>query len=106
MRVDISKYLTEELSDNAVKFIDENSKNPFFLYLSYNAPHTPLQATEKDLDRNMHIDGEKRRTYAAMVTSLDDGVGLIIDKLVEKNISDNTIVVIFSDNGGVQWYNH
>ena len=105
-RVDISKYLTEELSDNAVKFIDENSKNPFFLYLSYNAPHTPLQATEKDLDRNMHIDGEKRRTYAAMVTSLDDGVGLILDKLVEKNISDNTIVVFFSDNGGVEWYNH
>jgi arylsulfatase A-like enzyme len=54
----------------------------------------------------MHIDGEKRRTYAAMVTSLDDGVGLILDKLVEKKISDNTIVVFFSDNGGVEWYNH
>ena len=58
------------------------------------------------LKENIHIDGEKRRTYAAMVTSLDDGVGLILDKLVEKNISDNTIVVFFSDNGGVEWYNH
>ena len=105
-RVDISKYLTEELSDNAVKFIDENSDNPFFLYLSYNAPHTPLQATKKDLERNMHIEHEKRRTYAAMVTSLDDGVGLILDKLEEKNISDNTIVVFLSDNGGVECYNH
>ena len=105
-RVDISKYLTEELSDNAVKFIDENSDNPFFLYLSYNAPHTPLQATKKDLERNMHIEKEKRRTYAAMVTSLDDGVGLILDKLEEKNILDNTIVVFLSDNGGVEWYNH
>jgi len=105
-RIETSKYLTEELSDNAVNFIDENSDNPFFLYLSYNAPHTPLQATENDLKRNMHIEKEKRRTYAAMVTSLDDGVGLILDKLEEKKISDNTIVVFLSDNGGVEWYNH
>ena len=95
-RINTTKYLTEELSDNAVKFIDDNSQNPFFLYLSYNAPHTPLQATEKDLARNMHIDVEKRRKYAAMV---------ILDKLEEKKISDNTIVVFFSDNGGVEWYN-
>ena len=104
-RINTKKYLTEELSDNAVKFIDNNSDNPFFLYLSYNAPHTPLQATKKDLDRNKHIDIEKRRTYAAMVSSMDDGIGLILDKLEEKNISDNTIVVFFSDNGGVEWYN-
>jgi len=93
-RVDISKYLTEELSDNAVKFIDENSDNPFFLYLSYNAPHTPLQATKKDLERNMHIEKEKRRTYAAMVTSLDDGVGLILDKLEEKNILEASLIAM------------
>lgn len=104
-RIDTKKYLTEELSDNAVKFIEENSDNPFFLYLSYNAPHTPLQATEKDLDRNMHIEIEKRRIYAAMVSSMDDGIGLILDKLEEKKISDNTIVIFFSDNGGVEWYN-
>ena len=104
-RIDTKKYLTEELSDNAVKFIDDNSDNPFFIYLSYNAPHTPLQATQRDLERNSHIDIEKRRTYAAMVSSMDDGIGLILDKLEEKNISDNTIVIFFSDNGGVEWYN-
>tara|TARA_B100000609_G_scaffold67929_1_gene53795 strand:- start:5319 stop:6725 length:1407 start_codon:yes stop_codon:yes gene_type:complete len=104
-RVNTKKYLTEELSDNAVKFIEDNSEDPFFLYLSYNAPHTPLQATDTDLERNNHIDVEKRRTYAAMVSSMDDGVGLILDKLEEKNISENTIVVFFSDNGGVEWYN-
>ena len=104
-RINTKKYLTEELSDNAVKFIEDNAKDPFFLYLSYNAPHTPLQATERDLERNGHIDVEKRRTYAAMVSSMDDGVGLILDKLEEKNISENTIVVFFSDNGGVEWYN-
>ena len=104
-RIDTKKYLTEELSDNAVKFIEDNSDNPFFLYLSYNAPHTPLQATKKDLERNMHIEVEKRRTYAAMVSSMDDGIGLILDKLEEKKITDNTIVIFFSDNGGVEWYN-
>ena len=104
-RFDTKKYLTEELSDNAVKFIEDNSDNPFFLYLSYNAPHTPLQATKKDLERNMHIEVEKRRTYAAMVSSMDDGIGLILDKLEEKKISDNTIVIFFSDNGGVESYN-
>ena len=104
-RIDTKKYLTEELSDNAVQFIEDNSDNPFFIYLSYNAPHTPLQATERDLERNKHIEVEKRRTYAAMVSSMDDGIGLILDKLEEKKITDNTIVIFFSDNGGVEWYN-
>ena len=104
-RIDTKKYLTEELSDNAVKFIEDNSSDPFFLYLSYNAPHTPLQANAIDLERNNHIEVEKRRTYAAMVSSMDDGIGLILDKLEEKKITDNTIVIFFSDNGGVEWYN-
>ncbi len=104
-RINTKKYLTEELSDNAVKFIEDNSDNPFFLYLSYNAPHTPLQATTRDLERNKHIDIEKRQTYAAMVSSMDDGIGLILDKLEQKNIFENTIVFFFSDNGGVEWYN-
>ena len=104
-RINTKKYLTEELSDNAVKFIEDNSDNPFFLYLSYNAPHTPLQATTKDLERNKHIDIEKRQTYAAMVSSMDDGIGLILDKLEQKKIFENTIVFFFSDNGGVEWYN-
>ena len=104
-RINTKKYLTEELSDNAVKFIEDNSDNPFFLYLSYNAPHTPLQATTKDLERNKHIDIEKRQTYAAMVSSMDDGIGLILDKLEQKNIFENTIEFFFSDNGGVEWYN-
>ncbi len=105
-RINTKKYLTEELSDNAVKFIEENSESPFFLYLSYNAPHTPLQATTRDLERNNHIVKEERRKYAAMVTSMDDGIGLILDKLKEKNVFENTIVFFFSDNGGVEWYNH
>ena len=66
--INTKKYLTEELSNNAVKFIENNSDNPFFLYLSYNAPHTPLQATTKDLDRSIE-DGPGLR-YSLMGTFL------------------------------------
>ena len=58
-----------------MKFIEKNKEGPFFLYLAYNAPHGPLQATTKYLDRFDHIKNKKRKTYAAMVSAVDDGVG-------------------------------
>jgi len=73
-RVDIDKYLTDALSDRAVDFVERKKDEPFFLYLAYNAPHTPYQATEKYLNRFPHIEDEKRRTYAAMISAVDDGV--------------------------------
>ncbi|MCK5468989.1 MAG: sulfatase-like hydrolase/transferase, partial [Cyclobacteriaceae bacterium] len=99
-RVDEQEYLTDALSREAVSFIERNTDNPFFLYLAYNAPHTPLQATEKYLSRFTHIENKKRRKYAAMVSSVDDGVGKVLDKLKELNIHENTIVFFLSDNGG------
>ena len=99
-RVDVDRYLTEELSHAAVEFVDRNHDKPFFLYLAYNAPHTPLQATEKYLSRFSHIDDERRRTYAAMVSALDDGVGLLLDKLTEHGLDESTLVFFLSDNGG------
>lgn len=99
-RVDEQEYLTDALSREAVQFIERNAENPFFLYLAYNAPHTPLQATEKYLDRFKHIKNKKRKTYAAMVSSVDDGVGNVLDKLVELDLHENTIVFFLSDNGG------
>ncbi|MCG8307130.1 MAG: sulfatase-like hydrolase/transferase [Cytophagales bacterium] len=99
-RIDEREYLTDALSREAVGFIERNSNKPFFLYLAYNAPHTPLQATKKYLDRFAHIEDEKRRTYAAMVSSVDDGVGLILNKLDELGIDENTMVFFLSDNGG------
>ena len=99
-RVEESEYLTDALSREAVDFIDRNSKQPFFLYLAYNAPHTPMHATQKYLNRFSHIENEKRRTYAAMVSAVDDGVGLVLNKLEEKGISNNTMVFFLSDNGG------
>jgi len=99
-RVEIDEYLTDELSHEAIKFIEREKDNPFFLYLAYNAPHTPLQASQEYLDRNTHIKDKKRRTYAAMVTAVDDGVGRILTKLDALGIDENTMVIFLSDNGG------
>lgn len=102
-RVHFRKYLTEELSDRAVEFVARKAAadQPFFLYLAYNAPHSPLQATDKYLSRYAHIQDPKRRTYAAMISAVDDGVGQLLDELDRKGIAQDTLVFFISDNGGV-----
>jgi arylsulfatase A-like enzyme len=72
----------------------------FFLFLSYNAPHSPLQASQKYLSRFAHIKDKKRKTYAAMVSAVDDGVGRLLATLRELKIDDNTLIFFLSDNGG------
>ena len=99
-RVATDEYLTDELSHMAVDFVERKKDQPFFLYLAYNAPHTPMQATQKYLDRFPTIENERRRTYAAMVSAVDDGVGRLLDKLDEHNLAKDTLVVFLSDNGG------
>lgn len=95
-------YLTDDFTDKAVDFIDKKAddKNPFFLYLAYNAPHAPLQAPQKYLDRTEHIQNNFRTVYAAMILAVDDGVGKIWDVLKKNKIDDNTIIIFLSDNGG------
>ena len=102
--VEIEDYLTDELSQSAVKYIEKQVSNDqhFMLYLAYNAPHTPLQATPKYLSRFDHIKDPKRKTYAAMVSAVDDGVGQILKTLKKSGIEENTIVVFLSDNGGAK----
>ncbi|NDV62603.1 sulfatase-like hydrolase/transferase [Puniceicoccales bacterium CK1056] len=97
-----TKYLTDAFSDAAVEFIEENSDRPFFLFLSYNAPHGPLQATEEYLARFPSIENPDRRTYAAMVSALDDGVGRVLETLAANGLDENTLVFFLSDNGGPQ----
>lgn len=103
--VKIKKYLTDEFSDEAAAFIERNKDESFFLFLSYNAPHTPLQASKKYLDRFKNIQDKKRRTYAAMVSAVDDGVGQVLDKLEALNLDENTLVFFLSDNGGPETKN-
>ena len=99
-RVEENEYLTDALSREAVNYIEKYKNEPFFMYLAYNAPHAPLQATEKYLSRFDTIKDVKRKTYAAMVSAVDDGVGEILEKLEQLGLSENTIVCFLSDNGG------
>lgn len=93
-------YLTTVLSTEAVAFIEKHSDAPFFLYLAYNAPHTPLQAPEKYLKRFGSIQDEKRRAYAAMVNAMDDGIGGVLDAIGRLKLREKTLVFFLSDNGG------
>ena len=91
-------YLTDVLGEKAISFIDKNnqSNNPFFLFLSFNAPHTPMQAKEEVLKK---FKDNPRQVYASMMWSMDEAIGNVIDALKENNQYDNTIIYFLSDNG-------
>ncbi|QHI39242.1 Arylsulfatase [Kordia antarctica] len=97
-----NEYLTDALSAQGVRFIDESAKkdSPFFLFMSYNAPHTPLEAKEEDMALYANIKDKKRRTYAAMVHAVDRGVGELVAQLKASGEYENTLIVFLSDNGG------
>jgi len=95
-----NSYITDIFSDESVNFIERHKEEPFFLYVAYNAPHTPLIAKEEDIKANNHIADIKRRTFAAMMTALDRGVGKIRQALEENGLAENTLVYFVSDNGG------
>lgn len=98
-----SSYVTDYLSDEAIKAIAANRDRPFLMYLAYNAPHTPLQATKADYDALPQIKDHTLRVYAAMIRSLDRNVGRVLDALKQHGLDDNTIVVFTSDNGGAHY---
>jgi len=93
-------YLTDAFAREASAFIMRHRHKPFFLYLSFNAVHTPMQATAKYLDRFSSIADAERRTFAAMLSALDDGVGQVLATLRQLGLEENTLVFFLSDNGG------
>lgn len=95
-------YLTDVLSNQGVRYIETYSKQekPFFLFMSYNAPHTPLEAKKEDLEKFINIKDKNRKTYAAMVYAVDRGVGKLVESLKASGEYDNTLIVFYSDNGG------
>jgi arylsulfatase A-like enzyme len=99
-RVTQISYLTEAFADRAAEFIRQNRSRPFFLYLAFNAPHVPLQATDKYLARFTGITNPTRRTYAAMLSAMDDGIGRTMTALRDARLEEKTLVFFFSDNGG------
>ena len=93
-------YLTDYWTDEAVKVIRRNKNRPFFLYLAHWGPHTPLQATREDYEAVGDIKPHRLRVYAAMIRAIDRSIGRISQTLKEEGLSENTIVVFSSDNGG------
>ena len=77
-------------------------KTPLFLYLAFNAPHSPYQAPKEYIDKYSHIEDPTRRTYAAMITCMDDEIGKVVAALDKKQMRENTLIVFMSDNGGNQ----
>ena len=93
-------YLTDFFSEKGAEFVRGNEGKPWFLYLSYNAPHTPCSAPKNKLDKYAHIQDKQRQVLAAMMDSLDDGIGQVLGALKESGQLENTIVWFLSDNGG------
>lgn len=95
-------YLTDAFGREAAAYIEKHRRGdkPFFLYWTFNAVHMPMEATEKYLNRFASIANPKRRTYAAMTSAMDDAVGVVLEKLRDSGLEENTLIFYISDNGG------
>lgn len=98
--VPVGGHLTDAFGERAVRFITENQAKPFFLYLAFNAPHSPYEAPAEEIAKFAHITDTKRRTYAAMVAVMDRNIGRVLAALKTAQLERNTLVVFLSDNGG------
>ena len=100
-RVAEAEYLTDAFTREGVDFINRHANEPFFLYLAYNAVHLPQDTPPaKYMDRFGHIADGKRKTMAAMLSAVDDGVGSVMKTLRDQKLDQNTLIVLISDNGG------
>ena len=98
--IEENQYLTEAFTREATAFIDRHAKQPFFLYLAYNAIHSPMQAKVEYFKRSSGIPDQHRRVFAGMLSCLDDSVGAVLARLREKRLEEDTLVFCISDNGG------
>ena len=105
--VESKAYLTDFLTDRAISFIEANRTRPFFLYLAHYAVHSPLRAKE-DLIATYRtkppVGGHRDPVYAAMIHSIDEGIGRIMTRLKELELDERTVVIFYSDNGGCGGY--
>jgi arylsulfatase A-like enzyme len=98
--VELRGYLTDVLADEATDFLQRHHAEPFFLYLSFNAVHTPMDAPADALAKFAFINNLLRRAYAGMTWKMDQAVGKVMAKLHELELTDDTLVFFLSDNGG------
>jgi len=95
-----TEYLTDAFTREAVDFIARHDDKPFFLYLAYNAVHSPLQGADVYMEKFAHIEDLQRRIFAAMLANMDDSVGAVLKQLRKSGIEENTLIFFLSDNGG------
>lgn len=93
-------YLTHRIAEESINFIEKNKHQPFFLYVPFSAPHTPLQVPKSYYQQFSHIKDPIKRTYNAMIAVLDEAVGQILEKIEQSGIEENTLIFFLSDNGG------
>ena len=93
-------YVTDRFGDAACKFITLNKAKPFFLLVSFTAPHSPNQPKPEDAKRTEHISDEQRASYAGLIVALDDNVGKILKHIDKEGLKENTVVIFTNDNGG------
>lgn len=98
--IEEKRYLTDRFVDDAIAFIDQHRREPFFVYLPLQNPHTPFQVKQADYDAFPDEKDPIRRTYLALIRSLDTSVARVVKALDERGLSEDTLVIFISDNGG------
>lgn len=93
-------YTTDAFARESAEYIERNKSRPWLCFLAFNAVHSPLQATPKYIGRFQHIDDPKRRVFAAMLSGMDDAVGMVLGSLREHRLEEDTLIIFLSDNGG------
>src|SRR2546428_4855699 len=98
--VEEKEYLTDAFARESVAFIDRHKDRPFFLYLAFNAVHTPMDATDARLKKFSTISDKNRRAYAAMLLAMDEAIGRVLARLRAAGLEEKTLIFFLSDNGG------
>lgn len=98
------EYLTDAFRREALDFIDRHRQQRWFLYLPFNAVHTPMNAADRYQDRFAHLKG-RRKTYATMLTAMDEAIGAVMGRLRELQLEENTLILFLADNGGPERVN-
>ncbi len=101
--IEDSGYLTFSIARRACTFMDKNQENPFFLFVPFNAPHTPFQVPRDYYDRFAYVADHNKRVYYAMISALDDAVEMIIERLDQLGLTESSLIIFASDNGGATY---
>ena len=103
IEIEENGYLTDRITEESISYMNDHKEDPFFLWISYSAPHTPLQAPREYVDQFSGINDPVKRVYRAMIANLDDNIGRLMDYLTDQNLADKSIIFFISDNGGAEY---